>query len=254
MIRVLLMIAVAGFFLSLVTLSTAVAIGGPDAVARGAWASGDWWDWDWDVDHHLDPPAHDSGPEITREIAWTGGDKLELDVAAEVTYTQAEGPGKLVITGPQRAVEQVEVGGDGRVAYESGGRRHGRLQIVITAPAVTRFELNGNDRLIVNGYRQDRMDVRLSGSSEMVAQGEAGVVDVEINGSGEADLSGLKARETSVDISGSGEATIAPTEAADLDISGSGEVTLLTNPPRLTSDISGSGSVKREGSAEDDEI
>jgi len=94
--------------------------------------------------------------------------------------------------------------------------------------------------------------VRLSGSSEMVAQGEARVVDVEINGSGEADLGDLKAREASVDISGSGEATIAPTEAADLDISGSGEVTLLTNPPRLTSDVSGSGTVKREGAADDE--
>lgn len=247
MIRVLLMIAVAGFFLSLVTLSTAVAIGGPDAVARGAWASGDWWDWDWDVDHHVDISTNDSGPEITREIAWTGGDKLELDVAAEVTYTQAEGPGKLVITGPRRAVERVEVGDDGRVSYEHGARRHGRLQIVMTAPAVTRFELNGNDRLTVTGYRQDRMDVRLSGSSEMVAAGEVRAVDVEIHGSGEADLGGLKAREASVDISGSGEATIAPTEAADLDISGSGEVTLLTNPARLTSDVSGSGSVRREG-------
>lgn len=247
MIRVLLMIAVAGFFLSLVTLSTAVAIGGPDALARGAWSSGRWWDWDWDVDRHIDISDHDSGPEITREIAWPGADKLELDVAAEVTYTQAEGPGKLVITGPRRAVERVEVGDDGRISYEHGARRHGRLQIVMTAPAVTRFELNGADRLVVNGYRQARMDVRLSGSSEMVAQGETGVVEVEINGSGEADLGDLKTREASVDISGSGEATIAPTEAADLDISGSGEVTLLTNPARLTSDVSGSGSVKREG-------
>ena len=54
MIRVLVMIAVAGFVLALVTISTAFAIGGPDFISRHGWelAGRDDWDWDWDDNDH----------------------------------------------------------------------------------------------------------------------------------------------------------------------------------------------------------
>ncbi|WP_374470454.1 GIN domain-containing protein [Phenylobacterium sp.] len=250
MIRPLLMIAGAGFLLSVVTLSTAVAIGGPEAIARGAWSS---WDWDWDDhDRHGRHGRHDGmgdgalGPQTTRELAWTGADTLDLDVAADVVYTQAPGPAKLTITGPQRAVERVEIGDDGRISYDGFRHGRGRLQIVMTAPGVTRFRLSGSDQLTINDYRQDRLALELSGDSEVEARGEARALELDISGSGEADLGALKTVEAKVDISGSGEARIAPTEAADLDISGSGDITLLTRPARVTSDISGSGTVRQE--------
>jgi len=60
MIRVLVMIAVTGFLVSVVTLSTAVAVGGPDILADTAWSRwGPWshshWsfdDDDWGSRHH----------------------------------------------------------------------------------------------------------------------------------------------------------------------------------------------------------
>jgi hypothetical protein len=247
MIRPLLMIAGAGFLLSVVTLSTAVAIGGPDAVARGAWGSWMDWDGDWDRHHGHRGRGHEidwSGAETTRELAWTGGDSVDLDVPAELTYTQAEGPARLIITGPSRAVERVEVDGD-KIGFRGGGFGRGRLQIVMTAPDVSRFELNGADRLVINGYRQERLSLDLSGDAEVQASGETGDLDLEISGAGEADLGALKTRAARVEISGSGEARIAPTEAADLEISGAGEITLLTNPARLTSDVSGAGSIRQ---------
>ncbi|HEY8617875.1 GIN domain-containing protein [Phenylobacterium sp.] len=249
MIRPLLMIAGAGFLLSVVTLSTAVAIGGPEALARGAWS--DWnWDWDWD-EHHGASNDQWSGEEATRELAWTGGESLEIDVPAEVTYTQGDGPARLVITGPARAVSRVELE-DGRIGFRHG-RSHsrGRLQIVMSAPNVTRFELNGADRLVINGYRQDRLTLELTGRSEVQANGETGQLALDISGAGEADLAALKTREARVEISGKGEARIAPTEAADLDISGAGEITLTTRPPRLDTDISGAGTIRQEGGAAD---
>jgi hypothetical protein len=252
MIRVLLMIAGAGFVLSVVTIATAVAIGGPEAIARGAWGDYGWHGRDWDRDsddrHARSNRTDLSGPETTRELAWTGGDSLELDVPAELTYTQAPGPAKLVITGPRGAVERVEVEG-GRIGLERGRLRHGRLYITMTAPDVSRFELNGSDRLIIRNYRQDRLTLTLSGDAEVEASGETQTMNLGISGRGEADLGQLRTREANVEISGSGDARIAPTEAADLEISGAGDVTLLTRPARLESDISGSGSIHQEGGA-----
>ena len=258
MIRVLVMIAVSGFVLCLATLTAATIIGGPEAITRAAWSWGTdhrWafhdrhWD-RWDDEHRWDRSdrwAGDSGPQATRELAWTGGDTLEIDVPAEVRYTQAAGPAKLTISGSRRAVDDVEIE-NGHIRFDHGRNRshYGKLTIVMTAPNVTRFDLHGSSSLAIADYKQDRLRIDLSGNADVTAAGEVNVAELDISGSAEADLGKLKAKGAEVDIAGSGEATIAPTEWAKVDISGSGDVTLLTNPPKLESDISGSGSIHQE--------
>ena len=75
MIRVLVMIAVAGFLAGVVALAGAAALGGPDLAARN---------WNWDVDWHdrherrewrdrdlrRDRPLDRDAGEVTRELAW----------------------------------------------------------------------------------------------------------------------------------------------------------------------------------------
>ena len=255
MIRVLVMIAVSGFVLCLATLTAATIIGGPEAITRAAWSWGTdhrWavhdGDWDWDHDDRSDRWARDGGPQTTRELAWTGGDTLEIDVPAEVHYTQAAGPPKLTISGLRRAVEHIEIeNGHIRFDRDRNLRRYGsKLTIVMTAPNVTRFDLHGSSSLAIADYKQDRLRIDLSGNADVTAVGEVNVAELDISGSAEADLGKLKAKGAEVDIAGSGEATIAPTDWAKVDISGSGDVTLLTNPPKLESDISGSGSIHQE--------
>lgn len=246
MIRVLVMIAVAGFLLSIVSLSTAAAIGGPELIARGGWnwASGHGWDWDSHSRRHVrrHESWSDAGPEQTRTFTWSGGKRLEVDVDADVTYTQAPGPAKLVITGPSGALDRLRIR-DGRIETDNGFGDYGRLRIVLSAPDVQSFDLNGSGELTIQDYRQDSLELDISGSSEVLARGEARKVDIDMSGSASADLGGLKADGAKVDISGSGEATVAPTEWAELDISGSGDITLLSHPRKLQTEISGSGSI-----------
>lgn len=249
MIRVLVMIAVAGFIVSIATLSTAVALGGPDFFADSAWrtwAHNGRWDWaddhDWGSHRHW---GHDYGPQTTREIAWSGGDSLDVDVPADVTYTQAPGPGKLTVTGPQREVEALEID-NGHLGYSHGHRHWGGLTIVMTAPAVSRFSMNGSGKLVIEGYKQDKLSLDLSGDADVSAKGEARNLDLQISGSSDSDLSGLKVENAEVNISGSGQTTLAPTGSADLSISGSGDITLLSHPAKLQSHVSGSGSINQE--------
>jgi len=247
MIRVLAMIAVTGFLVSVVTLSTAVAIGGPEVLTDSAWHGfGDRWNWDGDDWGH---GGGHSGPQGTREIAWTGGDTLAIDVPAEITYTQASGPGKLTITGPQRALDSLELD-NGHLHYSHGRRRWGDLTVVMTAPAVTRFDLSSSARLEIHDYKQDKLSIDLSGSGAASAAGEAKTLALSVSGSGEADFSQLKLTDADVEVDGSGQATLAPTGAANVDISGSGDVTLLTRPAKLESNVSGSGGIhQRDGAA-----
>jgi len=254
MIRVLVMIAVTGFLLSVVTLSTAVAIGGPDLLSRGAWNWGLWSsDSDFWMDGHRWGHRHDwaeSGPQSTREIAWNGGDTLDIDIPADVQFTQAEGPGKLTVSGPKSMVDEIEVDG-GRVTLRHHGHMHwGDVTIVMTAPSVTRFEMEGSGKIAIAAYKQDKLDVEISGDGDVSVTGEARAVALNISGSGSADLGALKAKDADVEIDGSGDATLSPTDSAKIDISGSGDVTLLTRPARLESNVSGSGTVEQRDAAE----
>jgi autotransporter translocation and assembly factor TamB len=242
MIRVLVMIAVTGFFVSLVTLSAAVAIGGPQVLEEAAWRGwsphwshhGDYEGWGWD--------RRAGGAETTRQLDWTGGDTLDVAVPADVEYTQ--GPEtKLTVSGPQRAVEDLEIDG-GRLTFRGGRHHHrhfGDLKIILTAPGVTHFGMSGSGDLTIANYKQDKIDVRVSGNGDVTAHGDVTDLTLEVSGSGDADLGGLKARTADIEMSGSGDAKAAPTDAAKVRISGSGDVTLLTHPPRLETNVSGSG-------------
>jgi hypothetical protein len=252
MIRVLVMIAVTGFLMSVVTLSTAVAIGGPDIiteVARNNW--GDHWSghnhWSWDRDDR--DYGRDRGPQGTRELAWSGGDTLEVDVPAEVTYTQAPGAGKLTVTGSQRDLDNLVLE-SGHLSFTHGRHRHhGDLTIVMTAPAVSRFNLNGSGRLAIQDYKQDKLSIDISGDTEVTAKGEARGLSLSMSGSGQSDFSDLKLGDADIDIDGSGQTTLAPTGAANINIAGSGDVTLLTRPSKLESNVSGSGSIHQKDGA-----
>jgi hypothetical protein len=250
MIRVLVIIAVTGFLVSVVSIASAVAIVGPEAIADGAWSwrpdSG--WNFGrdgegWGFHHHRhDRDSEDNGARSTREIAWTGGDSVDFDLPADVIYTQAPGPAKLVVTGDKGDVADVVID-DGHVRFSEDRHRDADVTITMTAPSVSHFTLSGRGKLAIVGYKQDKLSVDLPGDADVVAKGETGAVDLAISGSGNADLGGLNTRSAVVNIEGSGQATLAPVEAARIDISGSGDVTLLTHPPRLESHITGSGDI-----------
>ncbi len=244
MIRVLISIAIAGFFVSIVTLSIAVAIGGPSAITDSAWSWSRHWNWSdgWGSYSHR---GRWDGPEATKEVAWTGGDSLDIDVPADVTYTQAPGAGKLTITGPQDALDALEIDG-GHIGFSHHHRHWSGLTIVMTAPAVTHFEMNGSGKLAIQGYKQDKLALDLSGSADVTANGEAKSVALSASGSSDTDLSGLKVADADVDLTGSGEAKLAATGAVNVNISGSGDVTLLSRPTKLQSSVSGSGSIHQE--------
>jgi hypothetical protein len=180
-------------------------------------------------------------------MAWSGGDTLDVDVPADITYTQAPGPGKLTVTGSQRALDNLEIDG-GHLHYRHGHRHWGDLTIVMTAPDVTHFNVGGSGKLVIEDYKQEKLNLDVSGDADVSVKGEAKSLALSVTGSGDSDLTNLKLGDASLDISGSGQATLAPTGAANIDISGSGDVNLLTRPSKLESNVSGSGSIHQSDS------
>jgi len=259
MIRTLFIIAVAGLVLATASLGGAFALGGRD-MARHGWS---WTFHDEDGDTVRFQRADDSrAPDVTRQIAWTGGDTLTIDLSADVEYVQGDTAG-VTITGPADLVQKVRLA-DGRLTWSAdetdgpnhetvvfGGNRDGRgiwaqsetVRIVITAPNVKVFNLQGSSDLTLTDYDQDTLAIDLSGSGDVSANGKVGALELDISGSGDADLTSLTTTDANIAIAGSGDASVSPTGKADIAISGSGDVNVTTRPTTMNQNISGSGDV-----------
>lgn len=256
MIRNLIVIAVASFVLAVACFAGVAAIGGRDLIEHG-WSIPANFHVEEDGDNvHISMGSDENlGPDTTRDVAWTGGSSLEINLPAEVSYSQ--GPvAKLTVTGPRSLVERVTIvdgalrfdspSSDSRVSVGAGGGvridtvRH-RLSITIVAPAVKRFVLNGSPSLSLAGYDQPELAVEINGSGQVSGAGKTQALTLAIAGSGDADLAGLSANNAGISITGSGDAEVSAKGAVQVAIAGSGDVTLTTKPASLSSSIDGSG-------------
>ena len=256
MIRTLFIIAGAALVLALACLGGAAALGSRDLAANDwTWVISD--DGDGDDDFRMERGR--VGPEITRTLAWTGGEQLTIDLPVDVTYVQGDEAG-VVVRGPKAAAERVRLV-DGRLTMSSsdeeergyirwgrGGIRvwseTERVRITVTAPSVSSFRIAGSGDLTIERYDRPSLALLVDGSGDVEAPtGRTDKVDLRINGSGDVDLAGLAVRDATVDVAGSGEVRVGPTGAVDIDITGSGDVDLTRRPASVQQDISGSGDV-----------
>lgn len=249
MVRTLVIILVASFVLAVACFAGVAAVGGRDLVEHGwtipASVLGDGGE---NVRFSIGG-RHDDSPEVTRDLVWSGGPLLQIDVPAQVTYA----PGavaKVTITGPQNLVDQVVVE-NGRLRFRDSetGETHVRfaregLRVTVIAPDVKRFVLNGSPDLVFAGYDQPDLTIEINGSGEVKGAGKTQVLSLTIAGAGDAGLGALDAQDATVNLAGGGNAEVMAKGAVQVDIAGSGDVVLTAKPASLSSNIDGSGDLK----------
>lgn len=237
MIRTLLIVAAASLFVSAVTLAAAVRIVGPNAIAQGAWSFGPG-GWGGAADNRSDNDA--AG---VRTFPWpkgAPGAHVVVDVPADMIYRQTEGPPTLTVSGPKGLLETLVVE-DGRIASSKLGEDQDRLRLTLVAPAVSRFKLESSGSLRLKDYHQDGLDVVDDGSADVRGEGATKDLRLDLSGSGDVDLSALRAEVAEVSSRGSGDVVLTPQASATVSLSGSGDVRLTTAPRRLRTERTGSG-------------
>jgi hypothetical protein len=200
-----------------------------------------WWLWS-ELSCKGQPNAGD-GRQSSVNLAWDAGDRLDIDLPAVVDYRP--GPkAEAVISGDSWLLQHVRLAA-GRLGYDVGFDCFpaGKLAVQLTGPAVTNWRMHGSGRLSLSELEQDALDIGISGSGSVIANGTVRRMLLHISGSGSAEMSKLALKSAELRVSGSGEADIAPQEEADIHISGSGNVLLHGHPARIQSRISGSGRI-----------
>ena len=236
------------------------------------------------LDWLVPPPHHHhhDGAPATRVLPWTGGDRLEVAVAADVRYVQGA-DARVTIAGPVDQIADIVVDG-GVIRHERTSWRlwdwswpsSQGVTIVVTAPRIATAGVSGSARLALGRLAQDRLDLSVSGSGSVTASGAIKTLDMTVSGSGGVRLTQIAADAVAARLSGSGwvaaagsantlrlavsgsggadmgrlgvqdaDAALSGSGAttADLNVSGSGSIRLLTRPPQLVAHRYGSGSI-----------
>lgn len=119
------------------------------------------------------------------------------------------------------------------------------MDVAVTVPSLTELTLSGSGNITATGVKTSTFTVLLAGSGVLQASGTATRLDVSLDGSGDAQLAQLVARDVQAAVNGSGEIFVTATESLDGSVPGSGTIVYSGNPAHVTTSVTGSGAITR---------
>lgn len=132
------------------------------------------------------------------------------------------------------------------LGYEHVNVQDDDIEVFVTLPSLAKVSMSGSGNLWIDGNfpALDLFRLSISGSSKTIVRGSFSVneVNVDISGSGDADLKNIAAKRGDVRISGSGDIRLSVENNLRARISGSGKV-YYTGNATVDSEISGSGQI-----------
>ena len=188
----------------------------------------------------------DDGPRTaqTRDVAkFTRIDnRASVDVRLHVGEAQ-----RVRVRAGEKVIDDVGTqvrDGTLHITFDHHGLGGNDVVVEASAPALTAVEASGSGDIDVDGIRADAFDLRSDGSSDIWLAGTTGRLAVDVDGSGDADLGDLAAREAHVVVGGSGDANVRADDTLDVTVDGSGDVRYHGHP-QLTQNVDGSGDLSR---------
>lgn len=202
-----------------------------------------------------------SGPVVTSTLDLSPFHSLNFS-GSDIVYLSQGEEQEVIVEGQQNVIDLLNrsvQNGVWDVRIMECVRRHEPLVYYITMSDIQGLSMTGSGKIIgENRLNATELDIRLTGSGSIDAEINASV-DCEITGSGEVILNGdsesadisvtgsgvyegydLKTAQADVNIQGSGDVYLTCTDILDVLITGSGTVYYKGNPS-INSSITGSG-------------
>jgi len=142
----------------------------------------------------------------------------------------------------REGIERAEIDRHVREGIERG-MAHATVAIDPKSGSVTVRDYKNVD---LGHIERESLNVTIADAGSLTAEGKVDRLNINVMGSGHANLGKLAARRVSVTVMGSGSATVAPSKKLSANIMGSGDVHLTTRPARIERSIMGSGRVIEE--------
>ncbi len=212
--------------------------------------------------------SKDLGPETTRTIAARDFNKLDISISSDVEYIPSD-TFSVTITAPEKAFDRIVVNvSDSTLSIENkqeekvkgvrwiidNGSGATASKIVVRAPYLACAHVTGSASFTCNAtMAAHRLELAVAGSGEMnITNIKADIVETSVAGSGEVNIANMKAGVVKTNVAGSGEvkASLAQVTTTSVGVQGSGEVSLKLNQcGNVLANVAGSGEIHLSGSA-----
>jgi Putative auto-transporter adhesin, head GIN domain len=188
----------------------------------------------------------DDGPRTsqTRDVA--GFTRIENDGSVDVRLRVGERQRVRVYAG-ENVIDDVgtEVrDGTLHVTFDHDGFGGRDVEVEATVPRLTAVGAGGSGDIDAAGIDAGTFELINDGSATVELRGTAERLLVDLDGSGDAELGSLAAREARVSVSGSGDVEVSADRRLEIDVEGSGDVS-YSGDPELSQSVDGSGEVSR---------
>lgn len=121
----------------------------------------------------------------------------------------------------------------------------GRMKVVVEVIKLKALVLAGSGDARLTGLDTDALEIRISGSGDVMAQGSARKLRLAIAGSGDAELTDLEVDDMTVSIAGSGDAKVTAHKSLTASVAGSGDIQYGGRATVIRSSVAGSGSIQK---------
>ncbi|RBA24770.1 head GIN domain-containing protein [Herminiimonas fonticola] len=181
--------------------------------------------------------------EEARPVAWFNA--VMIDGPVDVTYTISTKPSVRLLAQenilPLITVEVVA--GQLVLATNRSFSTSAPIRALVAGPSPVAVRINGSGSFVGAGLAGTALQLRIAGSGNIKASGSVDTVNVVVEGSGDVDIVGIKAKSADIQVHGSGDVYTYASQSARVDVSGSGDVRIKGAPPKRNVERAGSGDV-----------
>ena len=129
---------------------------------------------------------------------------------------------------------------DGKVSMQS------KASVKISMPDVKVLNISGASDTSVSNVKTDALDLKASGASKIIINGEARDLRAEASGASGIDAEMLKVENASVEATGASSATISAANELKAEATGASSIYYTGNPRNVVPKSSGASSVKKK--------
>ena len=184
----------------------------------------------------------ESGRQASRELPWTGGDRVNIVLQANIHYKRGSGEA-VVVRGDSAVLDHVHITNSNEIRLDCRGRVDGELDVTLPGRDFRSFAIAGRGNMVLENIDQPELHLLMGGATEITASGKTQKLDVKMGGSNRAWLGGLQTEDARLDMGGSNNAEVSAKGDLTVNLGGDGKVQLKVEPRHLDTHIAGSGRI-----------
>ena len=118
-----------------------------------------------------------------------------------------------------------------------------KLVVNVNTPNYDEVSLSGSGNINILDFKNNNLLLNISGSGNIIGNGEVETLVVKINGSGDVMSKEIISKSATITINGSGDAEVFASDSINAKINGAGNIEYFGNPENVDSIINGSGDI-----------